>query len=351
MLYKPDWLATRERLTALWDGTLTDRPCIMVTAALPATVPWPARPALPEQQWFDADWVLAATKASLANTYWGGEAIPSYLLMGGWALCYGARLQCAWETIWHEPVAVDYDTEPDFTFHPEDPWVRRYIEVYSAVLDFAGKDNFLVGQPCLLPASDLLPALLGTEEFLAALIEHRDWVKAALSRIAREQEKAFTYFAHLAAGHDFFYGSGGWMPMWRPTAYRATQSDVSCMLSPAMYEEFVMPELELLAADSCCLWYHLDGGNARQHLPSLLSFPALRMLQYTPAPCEPPNGPEHLDFYRQVQRAGKIVHIELPAQNVLPLAKALDPSLLCMYTNVASEVEADALMRGLERVA
>jgi hypothetical protein len=41
------------------------------------------------------------------------------------------------------------------------------------------------------------------------------------------------------------------------------------------------------------LWYHLDGGDARQHLPRLLSLPYLRVVQYTPAPCEPPNGPGH----------------------------------------------------------
>ena len=63
------------------------------------------------------------------------------------------------------------------------------------------------------------------------------------------------------------------------------------MLSPAMFDRFVVPELDVYGEDHGALWYHLDGGDARQHLPRLLSLPYLRVVQYVPAPFEPPNGP------------------------------------------------------------
>ena len=68
------------------------------------------------------------------------------------------------------------------------------------------------------------------------------------------------------------------------------------------------------------------------------------VVQYTPAPSEPPNGPEHLEMYRRIQAAGRIVHIQVPAQNVEPLVRALDPALLMLDTWVPSRAEGEQLL-------
>ncbi len=92
------------------------------------------------------------------------------------------------------------------------------------------------------------------------------------------------------------------------------------------------------------LWYHLDGGDAGRHLPRLLALPFLRVLQYTPAPSEPPNGPGHLEMYRRIQAAGRIVHIQLPVEHVEPLVRELDSALLMLDTRVASRAEGERLL-------
>jgi hypothetical protein len=111
-----------------------------------------------------------------------------------------------------------------------------------------------------------------------------------------------------------------------------------------MFDRFVVPELDVYGSDGGALWYHLDGGDARQHLPRLLSLPYMRVVQYTPAPCEPPNGPAHLPMYRQIQAAGKIIHIELPRQNVEPLLRELDPGLLMLQTYCPSRADGERLL-------
>lgn len=350
MKYKADWPETRERLTALWEGRTPDRPYLGVIAPDPAGgVPAPEEPADAETRWLDPAWVLPALRASLANTWWGGEAIPSYLLMAGWVFSYGATPRFSHHTIWHDPVTVDYATAPDFRLDWEDPWIRKYVHLYTLAVQEAGKDDFLIGQPCLLPANDLLSAMLGTEEYLAALAEHPAWVKAAMAQVADGQRRAFARFIELANGHDFPYGNAGWMPFWAPEQYCGTQSDVSCMLSPAMFDEFVLPELEGLLAHFHHLWYHLDGHDACQHLPRLLSLPRLRVIQYVPTPAEPPNGPGHLELYRRIQQAGKIVHISVEPQYVEPLVKALDPARLLLYTGVGSIAEGEMLLADAKR--
>ena len=111
-----------------------------------------------------------------------------------------------------------------------------------------------------------------------------------------------------------------------------------------MFDDFILPELELYGEEFGALWYHLDGGNARQHLPRLLSLPYLRVVQYTPAPGEPDNGPAHLEMYRAIQAAGKIVHVSLPAQNVEPLLRELDPARVMLDTSCPSVEEGRRLL-------
>ena len=102
------------------------------------------------------------------------------------------------------------------------------------------------------------------------------------------------------------------------------------MLSTEHFEQFVIPELDLCGNDLGAMWYHLDGGDARQHLARLLSLPYLRVIQYVPTPREPPNGAEHLELYREIQKAGRIVHVQVTKDQVEPLCRELDPRLLML---------------------
>ena len=63
-----------------------------------------------------------------------------------------------------------------------------------------------------------------------------------------------------------------------------------------------------------------------------------------PAPCEPPNGPGHLEMYRQIQAAGRIVHIQVPWQHVEPLVRELDPALLVLFTSCPSRAAGEKLL-------
>lgn len=350
MKHKPDWPEAQKRLTALWNHDILDRPCIAVTAPSGRKVDPVPVPAEPRKKWLDPDWIRSDLTARLESTWWGGEGIPSYLLMGCWVLCLGGTPRFDLRTIWFETADVDFSRPSPFRYRDDDPWVRDYARLYESVLRLAGKDDFLVGGSGALPANDLLSMLMGTESFLINLIDHPDWMQRAILEGAREQCRVRLALRERARGcHDFWYGIGGWMPFWAPEPFSPTQSDVSCMLSPELFDRFVLPELEVYGGALGAMWYHLDGGDARQHLPRLLSLPYLRVLQYTPAPGEPPNGPGHLDFYRRVQAAGKIVHVYVPKAHVEPLVKALDPALLMLQTSCDTVDEGERLLQAAKR--
>lgn len=349
MKYKEDWDEAKDRLTRLWNREDLGRPCIQVRAPSGRHVPVPV-PATAEEKWTDPDFLVKNTLAIMENTWWGGEAVPSQIVMCGWIASWGATPHFDMNTIWFDTFEVDCDQPPSYHFDPDEKWCKRHEEAYMRVIDAAGMDDFLVGQPCLLPANDLFSMHMGTEEFLVNLLLNPEWMEEAMRQGTRATIEGRQYLRDLIEGkHAFWYGIAGWMPFWAPEPFLSTQADVSCMMSPEQYDRFILPELETYAEEYGALWYHLDGGDAKQHLPSLLAMDKLRVLQYTPAPNEPPNGPDHLDFYKQAQAAGKIVHIFVDPQHIERLTKELDPNLLVMLTYASSQEEGEELLANAVR--
>lgn len=347
MRWKSDWEEAKTRLTALWHHELLDRPCLSVCAPRDVVdiAPLP-EPVDDEARWLDPGYRTALTQRQLETTWWGGEAIPSVLQLGNWVLCLGGTPCFSPHTIWFETVDVDFENPSPFRHDPDSEWTRKNQTLIAAVCQMAGKDDFLMGSPAALPANDLLSMLMGTEPFLYALMDHPEWMEDAIMTGARDQcaiKRDLQDYCR-SQGHQYWYGNAGWMPFWAPEPFFSTQSDVSCMLSPELFDRFVLPEIDLYGQQYDALWYHLDGGDAKQHLPRLLSLPYMKVIQYVPAPAEPPNGPAHLEMYRAIQEADKIVHVAVSSQHVEPLLKELDPARLMLHTSCSSPAEGERLL-------
>jgi len=347
MKFKSDWPEAQRRLTALWHHERLDRPCIAVRAPQAVENPTPVpEPANDEVRWLDPDYRVALARRELESSWWGGEAVPSCLQQAGWMTCLGGTPHFAPNTIWFETREMDFSRPSPFRHNPDSPWTQKFRKLLLALCEAAGRDDFLIGSPLGLPANDLLSMHMDTQSFLFALVDHPEWMAEAILTGARDQLRTWQELQALmrAQGHEYWYGNAGWMALWAPEPFLSTQSDVSCMLSPEMFDRFVVPELDVYGQVHNALWYHLDGGDAKQHLPRLLSLPYMRVIQYVPAPFEPPNGPGHLEMYKQIQAAGRIVHIQVPVQNVEPLVRELDPALLMLDTWVASRAEGERLL-------
>ena len=340
-----NWPEARDLLTALWRGERLDRPCIGVTAPSGKAAAWLSPPDNPEEFWLDPAWVRRKVRAEIDGTWWGGEAVPSCLLLAGWVVSLGGRPHFDHKTIWFETNQPDFAAPPPWRYRASDPWVVKFQALHCAVAEEAGRDGFLLGSPCMLPANDLISMHMGPQELMLALVDHPEWMRRAIVTGAQDMAAARRDAQQLVRDrHAYWYGIAGWMPFWAPEPFVCTQSDVSCMLSPGMFDEFVVPELDVYGRECGALWYHLDGRDAQQHLPRLLSLPYMRVVQYTPTPAEPPNGPAHLDLYRRIQEAGRIVHIQVEPDRVEPLCRELDPSRLMLSVSCSSPEDGRRLL-------
>lgn len=348
-----NWEKAKERFTDLWMGKTTRIPYIGVRASLNTpNIKELKAPEKDEDFWLDPDWITAKFEESVENSYWTGEIVPGILLMSCWLISLGGRPEFDRHTIWFDQYTdIDFTKSSPFRHNWNDPWFLKFKRLFEAMVKVAAEKGYCFGAQKGLPANDLLSMHMGTDNFLIAMMEHPEWVRDAIICGAKDQLEVYTESMKFAEKYlgDKCYCSTGWMPFWAPEPFMRTQSDVSCMLSPEMFETFILPELEIYGK-VFPLWYHLDGGNAKQHLPILLSLPYLKVLQYVPMPSEPPNGIRHLDFYRQVQNAGKIVHIEVAAENITEeFIKELDPSRILITTSCKSPEDAEALLYKVEK--
>jgi hypothetical protein len=100
------------------------------------------------------------------------------------------------------------------------------------------------------------------------------------------------------------------------------QSDFSYMISPRMFQHFVLPSLTSWCDALDYAFYHLDGPGQVKHLDVLLSIPRLRGIQWVPGEGRPP-AHEWLPLLRRVRDAGKLCYVDVTREGALQITRAL----------------------------
>jgi 5-methyltetrahydrofolate--homocysteine methyltransferase len=162
-------------------------------------------------------------------------------------------------------------------FDPNGKWWFRLAELHR-VLERTLGDALLLTAPSLGAGLDGLVGLYGAEKLLLDMMDDPEAVLGAMEQINEAYTQA------LNACNALFevgkYGSATRHGMLSGGVAGVPQCDVSCMLSPAMFERFAMPcirhEIALLDAAE----YHLDGPGALRHLEALAGIPKLRAVQW-----------------------------------------------------------------------
>jgi hypothetical protein len=307
----------------------------------------PAEPADIQAKWTDAAYRRAKAAYDLAATVHAAECFSHFdtnLGPGSLGALLGARPRFAKSTVWYDPCLVDPDSFPPLRLTTENnPWWDIHLALIDAGLSLAG-GRFPVAMPDLIEGLDTLAALRGSERLLLDLIERPAWVHRRLAEI---NQAYFEAFDRLYEKVRFDGGNAFCIFMiWGPGRTAKVQCDLSCMISPEMFAEFVVPYLtaQCRRLDYCL--YHLDGTTALRHLEALLAIEPIRAVQWTPQAGQPGGGdPCWYDLYRRIKAAGKAVQVTgVTPDQVVPLIEAVGPEGLFVMTWAASEQQGQKLL-------
>jgi hypothetical protein len=353
LLYKPDWEATKARFRTWWSHGYFGRCALGVTAprAEPLPCPPPPEAATPEEKHHDPEWMSRNNAYRMSRTFYGGEAFPiwsdGYHGLLGLSTMLGCKGECRWDTSWAEPFLTDPSTLDVSRIRLDEgnPYCRmKRAAEERALRECPGKSIPSVG--AFGGSGDTLAAMRGTEQLLFDCIERPEQVRAAEERLmdiwidfhGRVYERL----------QPAAQGSTCWFSLWSPGKFYAAQNDFSFNVGPEMFRELFLPVIRRQTEYLDHSVYHVDGVDAFRHVPALCELPRLQAIQILPGAGKP--SPLHyLDVLRQVQAAGKNLHISIPAAEVRQALELLSARGLFIQTSCPTEAEARQLLAQAEK--
>jgi hypothetical protein len=127
------------------------------------------------------------------------------------------------------------------------------------------------------------------------------------------------------------------------------QCDFCYMISPAMFERFVLPELVACCNKLDYSFYHLDGPGALNHLDLLLDIPKLHGIQWIPGAGKPSatNWPDLLD---KIRAKGKLIQIVSSTDEALKcIRRTGGKGFQFWVSGVLTAAEAEKFLREAEK--
>ena len=344
MYYKDNWDNSKKRLEAFWKGEIVDRCCFSVVSHRKGSRFIPeAIPQSPEDKlryWTDGEWILKRHLDYFENSYFGGEATPQIFInlgAGGHAGFFKNMKYQFEETVWFFPGVNDWDKD-ELEFDPESFLYKKTIELakyYTA----ESKGRYFVSMPDTSGNADALAHLRGSENLLVDLVTDEERVQEALGKIQEVWLDINQQVYDIVKENNEGGSAITWLDTWAPGRHAQMQCDLSVMISPYMFEKFIMPELRAQSEwmDNCL--YHLDGMEQVRHLDMLLSLERLKVIQWTCVVGQP-SPLEFIPILKKIQAAGKGVLIRVNPDEVEPLMEQLSSKGLYLVLRVSSEDEA-----------
>ena len=305
-----DWQRVERDTMAWWAGEL-DRPLVYLAATdpLPQLKPYNYQSNYPLTM--PAEAVVDRYEPFLAATHYYGDAFPARWINFGPGIMAGFvggevhSVSEPSETVWFTPAGETTIADLDLAFNPENVWWRRVKAITAAFVERYG-GMLQVGHTDLGGNLDILASLRTTSGLLFDVTEQPDEV---LRLVHRTTELWLRYYDELdAIVRPACLGTTSWAPIWSTGKTYMLQCDFSYMISPRMFERYVLPDLV-----ACCdhldhAFYHLDGKGEVPHLDMLLAIPRLRGIQWIPGDGQPPPD-QWLPLLKRIRDGGKLCQV------------------------------------------
>ncbi|MBM3211902.1 hypothetical protein FJZ33_06775 [Candidatus Poribacteria bacterium] len=346
-MYKPDFDEARAHWEAFWNHEIIDRPCLAVVAPKEGVkIP----PGSPYMDGWNGDFAEAVARweARAACMCYAGDAIPYIELSFGpdqFGAFLGAELQRSEgaynATSWSVPFVKNWEDVLPIKLNPENPWWKKMLE-FMKVAGKLSEGKFLVGMLDLHSNMDALAGIQEPQYLCMDLMDCPELIHKAMADVRKLYP--IIYESLYKAGNMEGRGTIGWCSFYSPGRFAMTQCDFAIMLSPKIFNEFILPALKEESDYLDNSIYHYDGIGSLRHLNSVLSIESLDGIQWVPGAG---NKPQHLwtELLTQIQNAGKSLHITASPNEIKELHKVLKPELVFYDTWARSEKEAHELIK------
>lgn len=131
-------------------------------------------------------------------------------------------------------------------FSSENPWFKKYME-FTIKLFNAFKDKYPIGQPITRGVSDVAGALIGQQEMVFAMYDYPEEMKIMMSNIVDVFLNVIKNQQNIIEPVHGGY-SMGFYHLWSPGKCVWFQEDLTSLMSPSHYREFVKEQHEKICS-------------------------------------------------------------------------------------------------------
>ena len=178
------------------------------------------------------------------NAFWVAEPFTGFPWIE--AIC-GCPVYATENSYITHPSLSSVEEHEKVFFDNENPWFKKYME-FTTVLVKEFKGKFTVGQPITRGMSDVVGALIGQTEMVYAIYDSPEDVKILMSKIADVFLNVIN--SQQEALEPFYEGySMGFYHLWCPGKCVWFQEDLTCLMTPAQYREFIKVQHEKICSN------------------------------------------------------------------------------------------------------
>lgn len=354
-LWKTNWEETKQHFEDWWKHTglvFGSWGPGLATSREHAPEPQPEAPRDHHQRHCDADWIARNTRWKMAHRAWPGDVLPS-----GWAHVgtlplapyLGAAPDYSEHNVWYKERMSSLDDHPPLVFDPNHPEVVQ-LEGICRETQRLADGNYFVSLPAMLGGIDVLAEVRGTGEMLVELLDNPEGIHKRLVQIQDAYEIAFNRLYDIVKHPDGGMCFGFFM-LYGKGKVGLCQCDTGLMISPPMFDEYVVPYLKRQIDFLDHAMFHVDGAGALMHLDSLLKIDELEAIEYTPDPNSPgPADPHWFPTYKKILDHGKSLWVaNLKKHEVLPVLDAIGGKGVYISVNYIDEKDGEELARAIEK--
>jgi hypothetical protein len=349
----------KKRMEAIWANDYYERFGFSVVGPENPSV-WnqsvlerPDKPNLLESFYTDPRWMHERALYEVKNRYYLGDAFPClfpFFGTAGYVRYFPIDHIYKKETIWFFPKIyslVNYELK----FDPQNEEFQREWRCMESLASLSN-GQYMVAQPDNCGSVDMLSELIGSDTLMMEMVTDPDQIKQRVDEAVDVLINSEDIFIETVKSTCFGGTAHGWMNLWSPGKMMQLQCDLSVMLSPEMFERFVLPELEKTTSWLDNSVYHLDGQEQERHLEMLLSIKKLNMIQWQPVAGQPPIT-SFIPVLKRIQKAGKGLLLRCRPHEIEQIVNELSPKgvMIVCFDRSLKKSDAEDLLRIVEKAS
>jgi len=233
--------------------------------------------------------------------------------------------------VWTESFWDNLDNVEQLCVTPDNLWLKKLLEITHLLVEQA-KQRYPVCQPLLRGPIDLASAVLGDEQICWSVMDKPERFKQLLevcTDIFVDVAKFCEAISPSFKGGYCIYG------IWAPGTVVRMQGDNAVLLSPRLYQDFLVPCDECICDQFDYPLIHTHSGFIEMIADALLGNRKLRAIQVS---LDYPAGPSITDLLPTLQKinAGKSLIITggLMKDELNLLLETLSPRGLCLQVGI-----------------